>query len=128
MKVLSSVGTLDWMHETNGILRPRDRVRLIAQGLLFLLHTVSAEVRHALGLSSVRLARFALSSLPVPDSAASREAERLCAQVPPIVNHSYRSYAWAAILAARDDVRYDAEVLYVASLLHDIAFAEPIEG
>jgi hypothetical protein len=125
MKSSGSVGSLRWMSETNGILRPRDRVRLIGQGVLFLLRSLPAELRRALGLGSARLTRFDLAKLPVPDSPASREAENLCAQVPPIVNHSYRSYVWAAILAARDGVNYDEELLYVASLLHDIAFAEP---
>lgn len=121
----NSVGTLRWMHETNGILRLRDRVRLIGQGVLFLMHGAPADLRRALGLQPDRLARFDLTKLRVPDSAASREAERLCAQVPPVVNHSYRSYVWAVILAAHDGVLYDEELLYVASLLHDIAFAEP---
>jgi hypothetical protein len=31
-------------------------------------------------------------------------------------------YVWAAILAAHDRLRYDEEVLYIASLLHDIGF------
>ena len=120
-----SVGSLRWMRETNGILRPRDRLGLIGQGVLFLLRGAPAELRRALGLGSARLARFDLARLRVPDSPASREAEKLCAQVPPIVNHSYRSYVWAVILAARDGIKYDDELLYVASLLHDIAFAEP---
>ena len=120
-----SVGTLPWMRQTNGILRPRDCVRLIGQGVLFLLHGAPAELRRALGFRPGRLARFDLAKLRVPDSLASREAERLCAQVPSIRNHSHRSYVWAVILAAHDGITFDEELLYVASLIHDIAFAEP---
>jgi hypothetical protein len=42
-----------------------------------------------------------------------------------VVNHSHRTYAWAAALAAHDRATFDSEVVYVASLLHDLYFAEP---
>jgi len=120
----STVGTLPWLHETDGILRPRDHVRLLGQGVLFLLHGAPASVRGTFDLSSKR-ARLDAGSLRLPDSPASREAERLCAAVPAVVNHSFRTYLWAALLGLRDGLSYDAEALYVASLLHDIGFAEP---
>lgn len=120
-----SVGSLRWARESNGILRPRDRVRLLGQGVLLELRVVPAEIRRALGLRSARLARFDLERLRLPDSPASHEAEELCAEVPAVVNHSYRSYVWAAILAAHDGIDYDEEMLYVASLVHDIGFPEP---
>lgn len=119
----SSVGTLPWLHETDGILRPRDYVRLLGQGALFLLHGAPASVRRTFHLGS-RRARFDSASLRLPASPASREAERLCAQVPAVVNHSFRTYLWAALLGLRDGLSYDVEMLYVASLLHDIGFAE----
>ena len=37
-----------------------------------------------------------------------------------LTNHSFRSHAWAVALAERDAVRFDAELLYVAALLHDL--------
>jgi hypothetical protein len=83
-------------------------------------------LRHKFGLSTSRLARFDPETFSVPDSAACKEAEQLCSEAPDVIgNHSYRSYVWSAILAAHDGTRYDAEVVYVASLLHDIGFAEP---
>jgi hypothetical protein len=82
-------------------------------------------LRRALGLRASSLARFELARLQVPDSAASREAERLCAEAPTtIANHSHRSYVWGAILATHDRIRYDVELLYIGALLHDIGFAE----
>ena len=46
--------------------------------------------------------------------------------VPPmVVNHSYRTYAFGATLAAHDRQSFDREVVYVASLLHDLHFADP---
>jgi hypothetical protein len=41
-----------------------------------------------------------------------------------LTNHSFRSYAWSVALAERDHVRFDTELLYVASLLHDIGLME----
>jgi hypothetical protein len=60
--------------------------------------------------------------MPVPDSALARQARELITTVAPpfLVNHSVRAYAWAVELAVHDRVEFDAEILYVASLLHDI--------
>jgi hypothetical protein len=60
--------------------------------------------------------------LTVPDTVACREAERVCreASSPSLANHCFRSYAWGALLGAADGIGWDAELFYVASMLHDI--------
>jgi hypothetical protein len=60
--------------------------------------------------------------MPVPDSAVARRARAFIGDVagPWLVNHSVRSYAWAVELAWRDRLPFDAEILYVAALLHDV--------
>jgi HD domain len=60
--------------------------------------------------------------MPVPDSALARRARELIDDVaaPFLVNHSVRSYAWAVELAWHDELRFDAEILYVSAVLHDI--------
>ena len=60
--------------------------------------------------------------MPVPDSAMARHARELIADVEPafLVNHSVRAYAWAVELALHDELAFDAEILYVAAVLHDI--------
>jgi HD superfamily phosphodiesterase len=57
-----------------------------------------------------------------PDSALARRAEKLVADVSPpfLTNHCFRSHFFAVALAERDRVRFDAELLYVAALLHDL--------
>ncbi len=57
-----------------------------------------------------------------PDSQLARRAETLVGEVAPpfLANHSYRSHFFAVALAERDRVGFDAELLYVAALLHDI--------
>jgi hypothetical protein len=61
-------------------------------------------------------------TLKIPDSRLARQSEELVWTCAPdfLTNHSFRSYAWSVALAERDRVRFDAELLYVAALLHDI--------
>jgi HD domain len=61
-------------------------------------------------------------TLKIPDSRLAGQAEELVRSCAPdfLTNHSFRSHAWSVALAERDSVRFDAELLYVASLLHDI--------
>ena len=59
--------------------------------------------------------------LPVPDSPAALEAEKLCLAGPgPLANHSLRSYAWGTLVAESERRDYDVEAFYVAALLHDL--------
>lgn len=54
-----------------------------------------------------------------PACVGAREvAERFCS--PALRNHCLRSYVWAAAYGDRTGVRYDPELLFVGSLLHDI--------
>jgi HD domain len=73
-----------------------------------------------------------LADVRVPDSVAAAEAERLARaeSSPMLYGHALRSYFFAALLAARDQMDYDQELLYVGCVLHDIGltprFADPI--
>jgi hypothetical protein len=122
-----SLGTLAWARETRGILRRRDRLAFLGQGLLYVLGTLPWELRRALGIKRRRLARIDPAALRPPDSRVCREAEHLVAEgtSPMVANHSHRTYVWGAILAAHDALRYDREVVYVASLLHDLYAEHP---
>jgi hypothetical protein len=73
------------------------------------------------------LERIDPALLEPPDSGASREAERLVAEGTSamVANHSHRTYAFAAALAAHDRLPFDREVVYVASLLHDLYAEHP---
>ena len=66
--------------------------------------------------------RHDIELLSVPDTAAARRAEAICREVSSesLANHCFRSYAWGALLGIRDGVAWDAELLYAASMLHDI--------
>lgn len=65
-----------------------------------------------------------------PDSAHAREAERLVAELcnSIIASHSYRTYCFGAVLAARDGLKFDRELFYIAALLHDLGLTETYEA
>jgi hypothetical protein len=60
--------------------------------------------------------------MPVPDSRIATQARELITTVAPpfLVSHSVRAYAWAVELALHDRLEFDAEILYVSAMLHDI--------
>jgi hypothetical protein len=64
-----------------------------------------------------------------PDSRLARQAEDLIRAVQPLflTNHAFRSHFFAVALADRDQIGFDTELLYVASLLHDIGLVEEFD-
>lgn len=127
-----SVGRLAWLRETSGLLRNRDRVALLGQTIIYGLVTAPAEVRRVFGIKRRRVAALDAAELHPPDSIAARSAEECVADMVSsmVVNHSYRTYWWGAVLAAHDGLVFDKEVAYVASLMHDTYVDKPnaIEG
>lgn len=63
--------------------------------------------------------------IPVPASRLALEALKVAGAAEPayLLNHSTRSFVWAAALAAVDGRRFDPEILYVAAVLHDLGLA-----
>jgi HD domain len=61
--------------------------------------------------------------IPVPDSSLARSAAALAGKTEPpfLVRHSERTYQFGAQLLSLAQRDFDAEVLYVACMLHDIA-------
>jgi len=57
-----------------------------------------------------------------PDTAAARTAREVTAAFssPALSAHCVRSYLWAARYAADRGIEHDAELLYVAAMVHDI--------
>jgi hypothetical protein len=63
-----------------------------------------------------------LDDLTVPGTAVATRAYEVADSFfsPALRNHCARSYLWAAALAAQEGTAYDAELLYVAAMLHDL--------
>ena len=63
-----------------------------------------------------------MDEVPVPTSAVAVHAADAAAAFcsPALVHHNHRSYLWSAALGVREGVAFDAELLYVAAMLHDL--------
>ena len=72
--------------------------------------------------------RLADVTLPRSDAAA-RALEVLTAfSTPALVNHCRRSYLWAAAYGDAQGIAYDAELLHVAAMLHDIGLTPAFDN
>src|SRR5579871_3324847 len=115
-----TVGTLEWAQATGGRLSRRELVRQLSRGIAGQLAAWSARALAGIGLSRSGASVADLEAVTLPDSPAARDAAQRCAQLSPsLIAHSHRTYLWGALLAARDRLTYDPELLYVACLLHD---------
>ena len=45
---------------------------------------------------------------------------------PVLLNHSRRAYTWGATIAALQQITFDRELLYVASMFHDTGLPSPV--
>jgi HD domain len=67
-----------------------------------------------------------ISGVRIPDSKIAREAAELVRQYETemLFNHSVRVFAFGAIKGVRQKLKFDAELLYVAALFHDLGLVE----
>ncbi|HEX2085192.1 MAG TPA: HD domain-containing protein [Solirubrobacteraceae bacterium] len=111
------VGTLDWTQRTGGRLSRRDHAAMAAQ-------VVRSQLAQLPGVVRRRIERDP-REIAIPDTAAARDAERQCDALPGgLPAHSRRTYLYGTILGEADGLRQDAELLYVASMLHDVGVPE----
>jgi hypothetical protein len=71
-----------------------------------------------------------LSELELPATSACRAALEVAAvyATPALLNHSIRSYLWAAGYGVTRGIRFDAELLYVCAMLHDLALVPAFDN
>ena len=121
MNTDTTVGTAAWTTRTGGRLDAAERRRL-------LLDLGRVHVGNAVGRLSVlahldpgRRAHVPPARLAPPDSPLTRAAEDAAARVLPatLLNHSHRTYRFAAALGELHGIEVDAELLFAAALLHD---------
>jgi hypothetical protein len=119
-------GTLAWARANGGAMSRRETLREIARAAVVVVRTAPAQVRQRLGLRNPRAFAFDVDRMPIPDSKIAKEAEELCrhASSPMLVNHCLRTYAWGMILGRSDGLSPDPEILYVGSMLHDLALTD----
>ena len=68
--------------------------------------------------------------IPRPDSRVAAAAHEVATTycTPAIVNHCLRSYIWGAAYATERDIEFDAELLYVSAMLHDIGLVAEFDS
>lgn len=82
--------------------------------------------RTALRLGLKRLDAVLPEHWQAPDSELAKRAQRLAEAVCPefMVLHSHRTYCFGAMLAGRNRLKLDREVLFVSALLHDLGLSD----
>ncbi|WP_219517268.1 HD domain-containing protein [Nonomuraea ceibae] len=68
--------------------------------------------------------------LVIPDTSVCRAALEVATRyhTPSLLNHSIRAYLWAAAYAAEHGIAFDAELLWVSAMLHDIGLAAEFDS
>lgn len=68
--------------------------------------------------------------MPLPDSATAELALEVVSTYssPALLNHSRRSYLWAAAYGAEHGIAFDAELLFVSAMLHDIGLVPAFDN
>ncbi len=119
-------GSLEWGQKQLGKLTPGQRLGQILHALRAELQRASRRWLRQVGLASERLPQAAWKGLQIPDSPLAQRAAQHCIELSPdyLVGHCLRSFAWATLLAQRDDLQYDPEVLYLACMLHDLGLTD----
>jgi hypothetical protein len=71
-----------------------------------------------------------LDDLKIPVTPACRAALEVATTYcsPALLNHCVRSYLWAAGYGIVEGIAFDAELLYVASMLHDLALVKEFDN
>ena len=67
-----------------------------------------------------------IAGIAIPDSTLAAEATEFVreASTPLLFDHSRRVFLWASLQAQRLSVDYDAELLYVGAMFHDVGLVE----
>lgn len=114
---MAPLGSLAWARATRGRLSFTDRLTLLRQGAVSVLRENTGR---ALGLGRAEVTLAMVVEPPASELAAAAEQVARTACAPWLLNHCLRTYLWAAVMGGRDGLRFDAEMLYAASLLHDL--------
>jgi hypothetical protein len=71
-----------------------------------------------------------LDDVPQPENSTARAASDIARTYcsPSILNHCRRSYIWAASYGITYDIDFDAELLYVSAMLHDIGLVKEFDS
>jgi hypothetical protein len=117
----AQIGSIDWTERTGGVLTVRERISLARPLLRGHRGIIVGRLAMATRTHSGRRNSVDRKALVPPNSLLAREAEAAARDLltPVLLNHSRRAYAWGAVIAELDKVKFDRELLYVAAMFHD---------
>ena len=117
-----------WATSTGGVLSNAQKRALFAPLLRTVARYPGMRIRIALGRRGS--GGYDLNEVHLPDSRLARDAQELARESlsPFLLNHSYRVYLFGLALAGLDAVEVDEELVFVASMLHDLNLGHPTAG
>lgn len=118
-----ALGSAFWGRAGGGRLTPVEQVRFALQCVIAQLQMQMRRCGALKGDMARRWSRLDPDRIDLPDSPTVARAHEMMEQSLPhwLCRHSLRTWSWAALLAQRDALRPDREILAVSCLLHDIA-------
>jgi hypothetical protein len=71
-----------------------------------------------------------LADVPYPTTAVAEQALEVCTAYSStaLLHHCRRSYVWAAAYAVEHDIAFDAELLFVSAMLHDLGLTPSFDN
>jgi hypothetical protein len=116
------VGTMAWSRRTGGHLTAADKRAMLPSVACAHAKNVGGRLSMLARLNRGRRRELDLARLAPPSTILTWVAEAHAQHClsPAILNHSRRTYAFGAALGALEGLDVDHELLYAASLLHDI--------
>ena len=119
-----NLGTFQWMLQTEGKIKFKDKIKLMNKLLVPSLITPIKE--NIYKNKADKKLDMSLEHIVIPDTkmieVAVEEIESKANLA--LINHSWRTYFWGAILGQLQQKNYDPETLLTASLFHDIGLTE----
>ncbi|KEC86395.1 MULTISPECIES: HD domain-containing protein [Acinetobacter] len=118
---MNSIGKYQWAKKSNGLLTQWEKIQIINM-------IVKSEL--SLVFEKLKFKQSDLlktNQLLIPNSQLIskifKDVEQLYS--PALLQHCIRTYHWGHLLASTDQVHIDLEILYLASLLHDLGLTSP---
>lgn len=121
------VGTAAWVERTSGRLTGAERRTLLRPLARTHIQNAVGRLRLAAGLHPGRNAYVPPARVAPPTSVLTRAVEECARRVltVPLLNHSYRTYAFGRALGELEGTDVDTELLFAGALLHDTGLVNP---
>ncbi len=89
-----------------------------------------AKRKMKLRLGMDKLVKLMPEATRIPDSSLARQATSLVREISGdmLLNHCYRTYLFGCIIAHQDGLKFDREVFYLSSIMHDIGLTDKHAG